>query len=743
MADCCVESKDRKGRCVGEIGGEEDMETPSIQDIEQRLLERMEQGTLPIEAVEEDLAALAEAGKPEEADSLSALVEDALAERGRGDDLLRLLLRRADRLADDRAFRAHCETVLQAAFRKDVVGRKHLGHAGFETGRPLKECLHRLMFLRRLAPGMFFLEKTWGFGVVREVDHYYERVTVDFSRKKGHEMAFAYALESLHPVSEDHFCVRWHKDPESLTALVRDRPDEIVKLALRSFGAMSVPRLQELLCEGIVKPDEWKRFWDAARKALKNDPLVRIPARRSDAVELLAKAPGFDAEWFSALAAERLPERVLERLETLEAAVAPDALGDAERATIARRLTYVLSASERDLGWTARGLLQVYQWGVADDVSAGSERLRRFFDPGTLAAAGRELAPRRFRRFLELLFRSDAEAAMSAVAGTLPLANMTLYNELMEFAERAGQGERCWKVIREHWAARRPTVEMLYSLARRPAAITEQGVGTPADLPFLVLDCLEGSFSGDRLRAANQLAELCVQRDWLQAVLPLLTPLQREEMLRRVRQKAGRLALDAQTLTGRMVALCPELSRLLEDASGADDAAAVRFTSWRTYREKQRQLERLVNEEIPQNSRDIAHARSYGDLSENFEYKAAKDMQRILMRRQEELEEALKTVRGTDFERDHTETAGMGTTVTVEGADGQSEVYVILGVWDQDPERHIVSCESEVGRRLTGRRQGDEVILPGEAGERKCRVRRVEGLSDEIRAWARGQNNMA
>jgi hypothetical protein len=55
----------------------------------------------------------------------------------------------------------------------------------------------------------------------------------------------------------------------------------------------------------------------------------------------------------------------------------------------------------------------------------------------------------------------------------------------------------------------------------------------------------------------------------------------------------------------------------------------------------------LVQKKIPANSKEIAIARSYGDLRENHEYKAAKEMQKVLMRRKEELEALLSRARGT------------------------------------------------------------------------------------------------
>ena len=71
----------------------------------------------------------------------------------------------------------------------------------------------------------------------------------------------------------------------------------------------------------------------------------------------------------------------------------------------------------------------------------------------------------------------------------------------------------------------------------------------------------------------------------------------------------------------------------------------------------------MVQKYIPANSKEIAVARSYGDLRENHEYKAAKEMQKILIRRKSELEAQLVRARGTDFANPRTDVVSIGTEV--------------------------------------------------------------------------------
>ena len=97
-------------------------------------------------------------------------------------------------------------------------------------------------------------------------------------------------------------------------------------------------------------------------------------------------------------------------------------------------------------------------------------------------------------------------------------------------------------------------------------------------------------------------------------------------------------------------------------------------------------------------------------------------MEKVLNRRRAELEHALSLARGTDFTVTDTSRAAMGTKVTLQPLGGGNPVvYTILGAWDTNPEKHIVSYLSQVGKELTGKKVGDQVkIVPMDGDKRRC-----------------------
>jgi transcription elongation GreA/GreB family factor len=159
-----------------------------------------------------------------------------------------------------------------------------------------------------------------------------------------------------------------------------------------------------------------------------------------------------------------------------------------------------------------------------------------------------------------------------------------------------------------------------------------------------------------------------------------------------------------------------------------EEKAVPLVVSWSSLERRRAEYEELIKRKIPENTKEIALARSYGDLSENFEFKAAKQMQAVLMRRKTELEQALHNARGTSFENPDTSRVSIGTVVRLRSADsGGEESYTILGAWDGNPDRHIISYQTAIGQALLGRQPGDTVALGSDNGA----TRQVEILSIE------------
>jgi transcription elongation GreA/GreB family factor len=189
--------------------------------------------------------------------------------------------------------------------------------------------------------------------------------------------------------------------------------------------------------------------------------------------------------------------------------------------------------------------------------------------------------------------------------------------------------------------------------------------------------------------------------------------------------------LNKRSLLARIIKLHPDVQSMITGEEREEEKAASLVVSWASLERRRAEYEDLVNKQIPQNTRDISIARSYGDLRENFEFKSAKEQQRVLLRRKSDMERELSLARGTNFEDVDTTKVSIGTTVTLaDVATGANELHHILGAWDGAPEKRIVSYQAGIGQALLGKAAGDTVDLPTETGVRKVKIERIEAFKN-------------
>lgn len=119
----------------------------------------------------------------------------------------------------------------------------------------------------------------------------------------------------------------------------------------------------------------------------------------------------------------------------------------------------------------------------------------------------------------------------------------------------------------------------------------------------------------------------------------------------------------------------------------------------------------------------IKEAREQGDLSENAEYDAAKEEQREIEARIEEVEKILKNAEVVDAEDGSGDKVTVGCTVKIFDEEFEEEMeYKIVGSTEADILNNKISNESPVGRALIGAKVGDEIIAETNAGELKFKV---------------------
>jgi transcription elongation factor GreA len=147
------------------------------------------------------------------------------------------------------------------------------------------------------------------------------------------------------------------------------------------------------------------------------------------------------------------------------------------------------------------------------------------------------------------------------------------------------------------------------------------------------------------------------------------------------------------------------------------------------------ELKRLKYAERPKIVKEIAEARSHGDLSENAEYHAAKEKQSHLEGRIAQVEDWIARAEVIDVSKHKGDRVVFGATVTLaDGASGDEVRYRIVGELEADLKLGQISVTSPIARALIGKGEGDVAQVRSPGGEKEYEITLVEFIEEEVPA---------
>ena len=145
--------------------------------------------------------------------------------------------------------------------------------------------------------------------------------------------------------------------------------------------------------------------------------------------------------------------------------------------------------------------------------------------------------------------------------------------------------------------------------------------------------------------------------------------------------------------------------------------------------EEIRVLEHELNHDLP---KELLKARAHGDLSENAEYKYAKERQGYLSARLGQLQKRLADIAMLNLNNLPRDRAGYGSRVWLLDLQKSAEVeYRLVTTEEADATKGMISTTSPIGKALLGRRVGDEVKVQTPAGVKEFEVVRLRTIHDE------------
>ena len=577
--------------------------------------------------------------------------------------------------------------------------------------------------LEAMKEGASCIHRAWGVGKITGFEADRGMILVDFEdgERKSHAMDPVFCLDKLEVLDDEHIISRHRSNPDEIDTKVKKEPVELFIEILSKFedGCASTRDLERTI-NLLLGPAKGKKWWTATKKLLIKDPRVAVPNKKTEPYVLRDEPVKPEQEILQdffdekrskekIILAEKLFDLASEK-EDLQADL-PQVLHDL---TVALMEARNLNQADRLHGiWVRNNLARDVEEDVEKLEPTSASILNECEED--LPALADQMPAKFHTRFLDLVTRVYPEKWKDIVLNLLHNTATKFSGECAHFLIDREESKLLIKSLNStlnEQTLRAPA--LLWMIKFRGLAKFEKLLDelmTPR-LLTAVFSAIDYESLQNATSRRIPLAEiLSDDKEILRDILTKGTAENAKDLAQALILNPGFEDLSKRSLLARFIKLYPEIQDILDgSASSSSQSESVAtddslIVSQSSYDKKMADLDELNKEKIPANSQAIEAAREHGDLRENAEYHMAKDEQKVLLARQSELQTDLMRAKPTDFTDAPSDSVGIGSIVNLLNSDsGESQQYTILGAWDSDPDKNILSYLTPLGQKLLGKK---------------------------------------
>jgi len=585
---------------------------------------------------------------------------------------------------------------------------------GLRTRENFQGALTNYDLLSHMEKGNFVLHSGgWGTGEIIEISPIRQQVSIEFENVPGRKhFSFEHAFKALTPLQKDHFLVRRFADPDRLEQEATDDPVAIIKKLLIDLGPKTAGEIKEEMVDLVIPEKNWTKWWQNARTKLKKDPLVNCPEALKDPFTLRGVELSQEERLQTAMGKKTNVDDFIETAYNFLRDLPDARKHQAVREEIKEKLLAQLASPlqpEQELQLTI--CLDNY-FSHTIPGKTPKEQILSISNIETVIHAINIIALKKRVLMLVREHRKDW---------------MELFLRLMVSIKHSALREYILKELQQE-----PTKNALESFLKRLLQHPEEH---PDYFVWYFQKVLESGkekipysdkegqcqFFDAFLVLMHRIENKSDYKDLTKKMYLLLSG-KRYEIVRKVMEGASLeyvrefllLASKCHTLSEHDRQILRSLAAVVHPILGKEDERAEKkdahiiWTTENGYLRVQDQVKHIGTVEVIENAREIEAARALGDLRENSEYKFAVERRSRLQGQLKTLSDQLKRARILTKEDVSTEEVGVGNVVEVTDDKGQRTTYTILGPWEADAEKNILSFQSQLAQSMIGCKRGEK-----------------------------------
>jgi transcription elongation factor GreA-like protein/transcription elongation GreA/GreB family factor len=578
----------------------------------------------------------------------------------------------------------------------------------------------------------FVFHRTWGIGRIKDISQ--DIFVIDFAKKRGHKMSLKMAVNALSVLGNEHIWVlKGIMKREDLRTKIMTEPGWALKVIIKSFDNMAnMKKIKTELVPDILNANEWTRWNTEARKILKTDPSFgNLPDQRD--IFVVRDTPiSFEEKTYNRFKAEKNFFGRIQIIQDYLKELEPDSeyfddmfsyfTGFAKSYTIVSELVLASFILVKSIiiqyPYLNPGITYDFKdlYKEIDDLEGVFARL----DDSELK-----------KEFLLYIKRNVDEWPEIFIQLFKHYQNRFIIDELSASGRQDTIKDMFLYFMNHYKEFREPFIWLVRSFADE-AWFKELNIPFEKILICMIylLDITFREINNRRdvnlNRKLNKQIQTYLFKD--RKLTNFITDADEDEITRLYTLIEDIKELDPTIkikLRDKIKKKFPNFKFLGKNEMETKSRGIL--VTHRGYELKQKALRHILEVEVPLNSKDIGIAMEKGDLRENAEYKAALEKQDILNAQAARLQEELADAQIFDESSIDLARVSFYTKVNLFNLiNHKDEEYIILGPWESEPTKNIISYLSPLGTKLYNHGVGEELKFTINEKHFHYRVNKIE-----------------
>ena len=579
--------------------------------------------------------------------------------------------------------------------------------------------------------GNYVYHRTWGIGLCSEIKE--DHLIIKFKHKPRHRMTLQMALSCLQILPSDHIWLLKIKEPEKLRELILNNAEEGLKIVIRSKNnAATVKDFKDELLNGILTKKEWSKWWSKAKTILKKNPYFGTLPEKNDVYYIRKNPISFDEDIYNKFKTERSFHR---RFEFFHDFITHGNIDSDFFEDMFKYFTGFISSinnlNENSLKsyLLLKNLKKTYNYLPIEFPFDFKDMLHNLKD---IHAYLPTIPDNELKKSFLINIRKNSKIWPEIYV-------KCFYEFPMKFIidELIAQGhvDRVNEMIKNILAHYREYTDLFIWIGKN-MIIRQVDTNLKVDFDHAVmgfthlLEIASRELINERNVVQNRkLFNTIVDILFKDNLLIEYIKSAKEAKVKRLIPtifNIGELK-DEHIIKMRFAIKSFHPQIVFEDEVESVHNTRQFLVTQRSYELKQNELKYLLDVAIPLNSREIGQAMQKGDLRENAEYKFALEKQEFLKQQVKVLTESLNRAQIIKPEEIKTNTVSIGTMITLNSIDDdKTEKYTILGPWESDPSKKIISYTSPIGETLLNKCVGDSVDMGIKNNKKRYKILKIE-----------------